>query len=98
MPVRDYQGSSLRLLVGMSSRPTDTTAMSVCMRNGPRNGVEAIEYCLVDWANWEDIGHYDWIIGSDILYGDTTHPHLRRIFSPTSRGVGGSCSPTPFAA
>jgi predicted nicotinamide N-methyase len=56
-------------------------AMSVCRRNGARNGVaDAIEYRLADWAQWDDSARYDFIVGSDILYGDGTHPLLRAIF------------------
>jgi hypothetical protein len=39
-----------------------------------------IDRRLADWAGWDDVGRYDWIIGSDVLYGETMHPHLRRIF------------------
>lgn len=54
--------------------------MSVCKRNGERNGARAIEYRLADWTHWDDAGRYEWILGSDILYGETMHPYLRRIF------------------
>lgn len=60
--------------------------MSVCKRNGERNGAQAIEYRLADWTHWDDAGRYDWILGSDILYGETMHPHLRRIFSNLAPG------------
>jgi predicted nicotinamide N-methyase len=62
--------------------------MSVCKRNGQRNGVEAIDHRLVDWTDWKDEARYDWIIGSDILYGEAMHPHLRHIFE-TSLAPGG---------
>jgi predicted nicotinamide N-methyase len=55
-------------------------AMSVCRRNRERNGVGNIEYRLVDWSDWHDETRYDWILGSDILYGDGMHGPLRRIF------------------
>ena len=55
-------------------------AMSVCKRNGARNGVETIEYHVADWTSWNDGERYEWIIGSDILYAEQLHPHLRRIF------------------
>lgn len=59
----------------------DEVAMSLCRRNGARNGVaDAIEYRTADWARWDDAARYDLIIGSDILYGDGTHPLLRAIF------------------
>ncbi len=63
-------------------------ALAICRRNGERNGVEAVEYRLADWTEWDDAGRYDWILGSDILYGETIHPHLRRIFE-TSLAPGG---------
>jgi predicted nicotinamide N-methyase len=55
-------------------------AMSICRRNGERNGAGAIEHRLADWAAWEDSRRYDWIIGADILYGDAFHANLREIF------------------
>jgi len=55
-------------------------ALAVCRRNGERNGVHTIAYRPADWAEWDDAGRYDWIVGADILYGETLHPHLRRIF------------------
>ena len=63
-------------------------AMSVCRRNGERNGATAIEYRVVDWTRWSDAGRYDWVFGSDILYAERLHPHLRRIFE-TSLAPGG---------
>src|SRR5215218_4252843 len=55
-------------------------ALSICKQNGARNGVSTIEYRLADWTDWQDGGCYEWIIGSDILYAERLHPHLRRIF------------------
>jgi predicted nicotinamide N-methyase len=55
-------------------------AMSVGKRNITLNEVETIEQRIVDWTNWNDDGKYDWIIGSDILYGEAMHAHLRHIF------------------
>ena len=40
-------------------------------------------------------GRYDWILGADILYVDTSHPSLRRIFEGSRAG---SCSATPSGA
>ncbi|HEX9939456.1 MAG TPA: 50S ribosomal protein L11 methyltransferase, partial [Longimicrobium sp.] len=51
-------------------------AMAICRRNGQRNGAGEIEYRLVDWSEWTDTARYDWIIGADILYGETFHPSL----------------------
>jgi predicted nicotinamide N-methyase len=55
-------------------------AMTVCARNGELNRISGIERRLVDWNEWTDETHYDWIIGSDILYADTMHEALRPIF------------------
>jgi predicted nicotinamide N-methyase len=55
-------------------------AMSVCRRNGERNRASGIDYRLVDWTEWDDGERYDWIIASDVLYGDALHPQLRAIF------------------
>jgi predicted nicotinamide N-methyase len=55
-------------------------AMSLCELNAQQNGVEGITHRLVDWTAWEDAAKYDYIIGSDILYGDALHPPLRHIF------------------
>ncbi len=48
--------------------------MFVCKRNGERNGVETIEHRLADWSTWDDAARYDWILGSDILYGEALPP------------------------
>jgi predicted nicotinamide N-methyase len=71
-------------------------AMSVCRRNGERNGAAAIEHRLVDWAEWADDARYDWIIGSDILYGESMHPHLRRIFDSALAPGGRILLSDPF--
>jgi methyltransferase-like protein 23 len=63
-------------------------AMSVCKRNGELNGVQTIAHRLADWTAWDDTARYEWIIGSDILYGEALHPHLRRIFE-TNLAPGG---------
>jgi predicted nicotinamide N-methyase len=52
----------------------------VCRLNGERNRMAGIECRLGDWSEWTDDTRYDWIVGSDILYADTQHEHLRRIF------------------
>lgn len=55
-------------------------AMTVCKRNCDANRVGGLEHRLVDWEHWQDETRYEWIIGSDILYGEPMHPHLQRIF------------------
>lgn len=55
-------------------------AMDLCRQNGERNHVSDIEYRVDDWTHWTDSTRYDWIIGADILYAESTQAHLRRIF------------------
>ena len=50
------------------------------LSNSQRNNVAAIEHRLVDWTDWRDETRYDWIIGSDILYGEPMHSPLQHIF------------------
>ena len=76
----------------------DELALGVCRRNGERNGARSIEYRLVDWADWGDAGRYDWILGADILYGESTHPHLRRIFETNLAPGGRVLLSDPFRA
>ena len=71
-------------------------ALSVCKGNGERNGVTTIEHRLADWTDWKDTGRYDWIIGSDILYSDMMHPHLRRIFESNLAPGGRVLLSDPF--
>lgn len=71
-------------------------AMWVCKRNGQRNGVHTIEYRLADWTDWNDTTRYEWIIGSDILYGEVLHPHLRRIFESNLASGGRILLSDPF--
>lgn len=53
--------------------------LALCRLNAERNGVTDIRYRLEDWTDWGDDARYDWILGSDILYREAMHPHLRRI-------------------
>ena len=71
-------------------------SMSVCKRNAAINRVETIEQRIVDWTDWNDNGKYDWIIGSDILYGEEMHPHLRNIFESKLSPVGRIMLSDPF--
>jgi len=73
-------------------------AMHVCRRNGERNRVGSIDHRLVDWAEWDDDGRYDWIIGSDVLYAEAMHPHLRRIFASNLAPDGRILLSDPFRA
>ena len=74
----------------------DELALSVCRRNGERNGTQTIEHRLADWTTWDDAGPYDWILGSDILYGESLHPELRRIFEASLAPAGRVLLADPF--
>jgi predicted nicotinamide N-methyase len=76
----------------------DELAMYACKRNCERNRVETVEHRLADWTSWEDAGRYDWIIGSDILYGVELQPHLRRIFESNLAAGGRVLLSDPFRA
>lgn len=54
--------------------------MSVSKRNLELNGIKTIDQTLMDWTDWNHTMQYDWIIGSDILYSNEMHLHLRHIF------------------
>ena len=71
-------------------------ALAVCRLNGERNGVRTIDYRPDDWTAWADVGRYDWIVGSDILYADEMHPHLRRIFEANLAPGGRVLMADPF--
>ena len=73
-------------------------ALSVCRRNGERNGIRSIDYRLADWLAWEETERYDWIIGSDILYGEMMHPALRQIFAANLAPGGRILIADPFRA
>lgn len=63
--------------------------LHVCKRNAERNGVTTVEHRIADWTAWTDTDRYDVIIGSDILYAEPLHPHLRHIFD-TNLAPGGT--------
>jgi predicted nicotinamide N-methyase len=77
---------------------TDRTevVLSVCRRNGERNGVETVEYRVADWSDWDDVGRYAWILGSDVLYGEEAHAHLRSIFDTNLAPRGRVLLSDPF--
>jgi predicted nicotinamide N-methyase len=68
--------------LGAAVVQTDRTELvaHVGRLNAERNGVSGVEYRVADWAEWTDESRYDWVVGSDILYADDRHEHLRRIF------------------
>ncbi|GJG89047.1 type 12 methyltransferase [Gemmatimonadetes bacterium T265] len=71
-------------------------AMAVCRLNGERNGATSITYRIADWTVWDDAGRYAWIVGADILYGEATQPHLRRIFAENLAPGGRVLVADPF--
>lgn len=72
--------------------------LSICRRNGARNGTPPIDYRLTDWAAWADDERYDWIIGADILYGAAMHVELRGIFERNLAPGGRILLTDPFRA
>ncbi len=71
-------------------------ALFVCKQNAARNGITSIEHRVADWTVWEDREKYDVILGSDVLYGDAMHPHLRRIFDANLSPGGTILLSDPF--
>lgn len=63
-------------------------ALHLCQQNGARNRLAGIGYRRADWVEWPDLGTFDWIIGSDVLYADALHEYLRHIFE-TNLAPGG---------
>ncbi|HYD52199.1 MAG TPA: methyltransferase domain-containing protein [Gemmatimonadaceae bacterium] len=73
-------------------------ALAVCRRNAERNGVAGVEHRAADWSEWTDDARYDLIVGSDILYAETTHPYLRRLFASNLANGGRVLVADPFRA
>ena len=71
-------------------------ALAVCARNAARNDVTSIEHRLADWTMWNDVGRFDWILGSDILYAESMHAHLLRIFDGSLAPGGRLLLSDPF--
>lgn len=63
--------------------------LHVCRQNAVRNRVTTILHRTADWTAWDDGDRYDLILGSDILYAEPLHSHLRRIFE-TNLAPGGA--------
>lgn len=72
--------------------------LHVCRRNAERNGVTTIEHRLADWTDWHDDDRYDLVLGSDILYADGVHAHLRAIFERNLAPGGTVLLSDPFRA
>lgn len=71
-------------------------ALSVCRRNGARNGVHGVAYRIADWEAWDDDARYDVILGADILYAERLHPALRRILEASLAPGGRALLADPF--
>ncbi len=71
-------------------------AIAVCQQNGERNGLAGITYRLADWTAWDDFRRYTWILGADILYGESTQPALRQIFAENLAPGGRVLVADPF--
>lgn len=70
-------------------------ALHVAKKNVERNGV-ACEQRVADWTAWNDTATYDVIIGSDVLYADSLHWHLRQIFEANLAPGGAVLVSDPF--
>jgi methyltransferase-like protein 23 len=68
--------------------------LSICRRNAS----DGIEHRMADWRAWDDAERYGWILGADILYGESMHPHLRRIREKNLAPGGTALLADPFRA
>jgi len=59
----------------------DALALAVARRNGDANGITGIVQLVADWRSWEHAPCYDLIIGADIVYDQSVHADLARIFT-----------------
>jgi methyltransferase-like protein 23 len=73
-------------------------AMTLCKRNGERNGASGIEYRMADWASWNDDAKYDWVLGSDILYSPSFHEALCGVLTSSVAPAGRVLISDPFRA
>ncbi len=76
----------------------DELALLTCELNCELNRVGTVERRRADWAAWADDQLYEWIIGSDILYGEEMQPHLRRVFETNLAPRGRVLLSDPFRA
>jgi predicted nicotinamide N-methyase len=75
-----------------------TVGLHVCKQNAERNGLTTIQHRAADWTDWQDGNCYDVILGSDILYADDLHSHLREIFEKNLARGGRLLLSDPFRA
>lgn len=71
-------------------------ALHVCRLNADRNRQASIEHLQADWTDWTETARHDWIIAADVLYGDSLHPHVRRIFENNLNTGGRVLLADPF--
>jgi methyltransferase-like protein 23 len=65
-------------------------ALYVAKLNAERNSISSsIELREADWTAWTDDDTYDLIVGSDVIYAESMHAHLRKIFE-TNLAPGGT--------
>lgn len=57
----------------------NAAALAVCRMNAEENGA-VLEQRAADWTAWNETDKYDLIVGADVLYADSVHPQLLRIF------------------
>lgn len=75
-----------------------TVGLHVCKQNAERNGLTTIQHRAADWTDWQEADCYDMILGSDILYSDDYHSHLRAIFEKNLAPGGRLLLSDPFRA
>jgi predicted nicotinamide N-methyase len=73
----------------------NAAALAVCQMNAEYNGV-MLEQRAADWTAWSESDVYDVILGADILYADSVHPQLRRIFDANLAPGGRLLLSDPF--
>lgn len=71
-------------------------ALYLCRFNADRNGAKHVRNLAADWTEWAITERFDWIIGSDILYGEAMHQHLRKIFEANLKPGGRVLIADPF--
>jgi predicted nicotinamide N-methyase len=75
----------------------NAAALAVCRKNAEYNGV-VLEQRAADWTAWNEAEVYDFILGADILYADSLHAQLRRIFDSNLAPGGRLLLSDPFRA
>lgn len=58
----------------------DPVALAIARRNAAANGVAGITQFVADWRHWEHAQRYDLIVGADIVYDQSVHADLARVF------------------